>query len=180
MAAKTHQPVPYPFTSTYAPPPRSKARFYSTSPHWSDVTPIPQITHEPNVADPGPALATIAYSERYTEAMEYLRGVMATGVGGERVLSLTEDVILMNPAHYTVWGLRMKVLRGMWGVDSSESVVEEFDESDKEKRLVEGVHRELNWLEGVSEKNLKNYQIWYLHPHPSTHPIPSYPIQRVT
>jgi protein farnesyltransferase/geranylgeranyltransferase type-1 subunit alpha len=163
--------MPYPFTSTYIPPPRSKARFYSTSPHWSDVTPIPQITHEPNIPDPGPALATIAYSDRYTEAMEYLRGVMATGVGGERVLSLTEDVILMNPAHYTVWGLRMKVLRGMWGVDS-ENVVEEVDEEEKEKRIVEGVQRELNWLEGISEKNLKNYQIWYVPlsfptPHPS-------------
>lgn len=166
---RTPSSPPYPFTSTYIPPPRSKARFYTTSPHWSDITPIPLVTHQPGVPDPGPALATIAYSERYTEAMEYLRGVMAVNVGGERVLALTEDVIGMNPAHYTVWGWRMRVLRGLWGVEGEvttgvggdgSGVEEVVDDEEKEKRVREGVARELSWLEGVSERNLKNYQIW--------------------
>lgn len=48
-------------------------------------------------------LATIAYSEEYLEAMSYLRAVMAANEMSERAFKLTEDIIFMNPAHYTVW-----------------------------------------------------------------------------
>ena len=73
---------------------------YSRNPIWVDVQPIPQ-------NDGGQyALATIAYSDEYSEAMSYLRAVMAKNEMSERVLALTEDVISMNPAHYTVWYLR--------------------------------------------------------------------------
>ncbi len=69
---------------------------YAESPEWADVVPLPQ--------DDGPnPLAAIAYTEEYSEAMAYLRAVMASNELTERVLELTEDVIDMNPAHYTVW-----------------------------------------------------------------------------
>jgi protein farnesyltransferase/geranylgeranyltransferase type-1 subunit alpha len=48
-------------------------------------------------------LATIAYSPEYAEATAYLRAVMAANEMSERALELTEDVIRLNPAHYTVW-----------------------------------------------------------------------------
>lgn len=48
-------------------------------------------------------LATIAYAPDYLEATSYLRAVMAANEMSERALKLTEDVIAMNPAHYTVW-----------------------------------------------------------------------------
>lgn len=70
---------------------------YSESEGWADVVPIPQ-----NEGGPNP-LAAIAYSEEYREAMEYLRAVMASDEKSERVLELTEHIISMNPAHYTVW-----------------------------------------------------------------------------
>ena len=70
---------------------------YSDSENWRDVVPIPQDDGGPN------PLAAIAYTEDYSEAMSYLRAVMAENEKSERVLSLTEDVISMNPAHYTVW-----------------------------------------------------------------------------
>lgn len=35
--------------------------------------------------------------------MDYFRGVVAVQDRSERVLELTEAVIKMNPAHYTVW-----------------------------------------------------------------------------
>jgi protein farnesyltransferase/geranylgeranyltransferase type-1 subunit alpha len=45
----------------------------------------------------------------------------------------------MNPAHYTVWLYRGKILR----------------------ELNKDVYAELRWLEAVSFKHLKNYQIWH-------------------
>lgn len=59
--------------------------------------PIPQDDGGPN------PLAAIAYSEEYSEAMSYLRAVMAKEEKSDRVLELTEDIVAQNPAHYTVW-----------------------------------------------------------------------------
>ena len=86
---------------------------YSTDPVWADVTPIPlddgsnfypvegqDASGDTNGTMP---LATISYSEEYTEAMSYLRAVMAANEMSDRALELTKDIIKMNPAHYTVW-----------------------------------------------------------------------------
>lgn len=70
---------------------------YSDSDEWADIVPIPQ-----NDGGPNP-LAAIAYTEEYSEAMSYLRAVMAKNERSERILNLTEHIIAMNPAHYTVW-----------------------------------------------------------------------------
>ena len=70
---------------------------YSSDPNWEDVTPFPQDDGGPN------ALAAISYTEGYAEAMAYLRAIMAANELSERALGLTEDIIGMNPAHYTVW-----------------------------------------------------------------------------
>lgn len=110
---------------------------YSDNPLWLDVTPIP-LDDGPG---PGPPLASIAYTPRYATAMSYLRAVMAANEYSDRALSLTQDIISMNPAHYTVWLYRAKIIREM------------------DKDILE----ELVWLEGVSRKSLKNYQIWYEH-----------------
>lgn len=70
---------------------------YAEDPLWADVEPLQQDNGGPH------PLAAIAYSEEYSEAMAYLRAIMAKGDLSERVLELTEDIIKMNPAHYTVW-----------------------------------------------------------------------------
>ena len=75
----------------------SKMSNYEDSEEWQDVVPIPQDEGGPN------PLAAIAYTDEYSEAMSYLRAVMAVDELSERVLALTEHVISMNPAHYTVW-----------------------------------------------------------------------------
>lgn len=138
-------------TPVYRPkskPAKSKDPFYAVSSLWEDITPIPLIDGPPGQKDPGPALATIAYSPRYSEAMSYLRAVMAINEFSRRALDLTQDIIGMNPAHYTVWLYRAKVLTALW---------------EKEGTSTEdGVKIELEWLDGISERNLKNYQIWYV------------------
>ena len=106
---------------------------YADSEEWEDIIPIPQ-------DDGGPSpLAAIAYTDEYSEAMSYLRAVMAKDEKSERVLSLSEDIIRMNPAHYTVWLYRADTIFTL------------------KKNLLE----ELDWLNRISLKYLKNYQIWH-------------------
>jgi protein farnesyltransferase/geranylgeranyltransferase type-1 subunit alpha len=83
---------------------------------WADVTPIPQ--------DDGPnPVVKIAYTkdckalgfiaEGYklltmsravvTELMDLFRGVVARGEYSDRVLDLTEEILEINAANYTVW-----------------------------------------------------------------------------
>lgn len=86
---------------------------------WADVVPIPlrdgadyfQNTTAtdagalPDTDDAGmiTPLATIAYPAPYAEGMAYLRAAMGMDEVSERALALTEELIRMNPAHYTVW-----------------------------------------------------------------------------
>ncbi|KAH6987929.1 hypothetical protein BKA56DRAFT_577940 [Ilyonectria sp. MPI-CAGE-AT-0026] len=100
-------------------------------PEWDDVIPIPQ-------DEPEGALAQIAYPDDYAEAVSYLRAVMAADECSPRCLRLTEHVISMNPAHYTVWLYRFKII----------SV------------LKLSIPDEITWLNQVALANLKNYQIW--------------------
>lgn len=56
-----------------------------------------------------------------------------------RCLLLTEHIISMNPAHYTVWLYRFSIVQAM--------------------RI--SIPDEIEWLNQVSLENLKNYQIWH-------------------
>lgn len=38
-----------------------------------------------------------------SDAMSYFRAIATSGEKSERVVDLTEHIIRMNPAHYTVW-----------------------------------------------------------------------------
>jgi len=105
---------------------------YSEDPAWADVTPLPTDDGGLN------ALAAIAYSEEYEETMSYLRAVMAANEYSPRVLQLTEDLIDMNPAHYTVWLYRAQCL---FAVNAD-------------------LKQELEWLNETTLTHQKNYQIW--------------------
>lgn len=104
---------------------------YALDPEWDDVVPIPQIEAEG-------ALAAIAYPDEYAEAMSYLRAVMAVKEHTPRCLRLTERIISLNPAHYTVWLYRFAII----------------------KTLNISIPDEIEWLNEVSLTYIKNYQIW--------------------
>ncbi|CAG5175032.1 uncharacterized protein ALTATR162_LOCUS10816 [Alternaria atra] len=108
-------------------------KYYHDDEAWADIDPLPQ--------DDGGLhpLAAIAYTEEYSEAMGYLRAVMAKNEFSERVLGLTEHIISMNPAHYTVWLYRART-------------ISEIGRSLKD---------EIAWLNPTALKHLKNYQIWH-------------------
>lgn len=71
--------------------------------------------------------------------MSYLRAVMAAKEYSPRCLRLTDHVISMNPAHYTVWLYRFANVR----------------------ELNISIRDEIEWLNHVSLEHLKNYQIWH-------------------
>ncbi|GAA5802104.1 hypothetical protein HPULCUR_007564 [Helicostylum pulchrum] len=105
---------------------------YCDNPEWKDVTPIPQ--------DDGPnPLVPIAYSKEYSDAMDYFRAVTRTNEKSVRVLNLIEDIIDMNPAHYTVWNYRQQVLFAL-----------DFD-----------LEQELNYIDEIIADQAKNYQVWH-------------------
>ncbi|CAK7220543.1 CAAX geranylgeranyltransferase alpha subunit [Sporothrix curviconia] len=105
---------------------------YAQDPAWDDVTPVA-------LNEPEGALASIAYPEAYAEAVSYLRAVMAAPEHSARCLLLTEHVISLNPAHYTVWLYRFSLVSAL-GLP---------------------LEKEIEWLNGVALQNLKNYQIWH-------------------
>lgn len=125
-----------------------------------DIHPIPQ--------DDGPRpLAQIAYTDTYTEAMSYLRALMAANELSERTLKVTEYIIAINPAHYTCWGFR---LRALFQVAKTQPLpdaqAESREPAGKQEQLAVG--SELLWLKGeikyldkVALQHEKNYQIWH-------------------
>jgi protein farnesyltransferase/geranylgeranyltransferase type-1 subunit alpha len=71
--------------------------------------------------------------------MSYLRAVMTANECSDRTLQLTEHIIKMNPAHYTVWLYRFKIISTL-GLPAE---------------------KEIAWLNDVALTHLKNYQIWH-------------------
>ncbi|WWD19103.1 hypothetical protein CI109_103561 [Kwoniella shandongensis] len=79
------------------------------------------------------------YSAEYRDAMDYFRAIAASGEKSERALELTETVIRMNPAHYTVWQYRMATLL----------------------ELKKDLEEELQLMNAFAVENLKSYQVWH-------------------
>jgi protein farnesyltransferase/geranylgeranyltransferase type-1 subunit alpha len=71
--------------------------------------------------------------------MGYLRAIMAAKEYSPRVLKLTEHIISLNAAHYTVWLYRATTL---FALNSS-------------------IAAEIAWINEVALDNQKNYQIWH-------------------
>lgn len=124
---------------------------YSDSDEWEDVIPIPQDDGCPN------PLAAIAYTEEYSEAMSYLRATMAKDEKSDRALRLTEDIIRMNPAHYTVWYVLTKKVSKAGHLQ----VHGRLYRADILFTLQKELLQELEWLNRISLKHIKNFQIWY-------------------
>ncbi|VDO78487.1 unnamed protein product [Soboliphyme baturini] len=63
---------------------------------WKDVAPI-------YLSDEEKAFVNIACSEKFSEIFAYFRAVFQSQEKSKRVLELTKDAVMMNPANYTVW-----------------------------------------------------------------------------
>lgn len=105
---------------------------YNQREEWKDVIPIPQTEMQD-------APCKIAYTEEFTNVMDYFRAIVEKNEISERALELTADAIAQNPANYTAWYYRRVVLFGL-GKDLSE---------------------EVKYMNEMTEENEKNYQVWY-------------------
>lgn len=64
-------------------------------PDWADVQPVPQ--------DDGPnPVVPIAYTDVFSETMDFFRAVYLANERSPRTLQLTEEAILLNSGNYTV------------------------------------------------------------------------------
>eukprot|EP01147_Barroeca_monosierra_P005443 gene5442-7159_t len=71
--------------------------------------------------------------------MGYYRAIIKSGEISKRALDLTTIIITYNPAHYSIWHFRRKLLFA----------------------LTEDLLEELAYIEEVIVDNPKNYQVWY-------------------
>jgi len=99
---------------------------------WSDVKPIPQEESSSSVVQ-------IAYSEKFKDAYDYFRAILASGEKSERALELTKTALALNPANYTVWQYRREIL----------------------KFLKKDLNKELDFIAEVIFEQQKNYQVWH-------------------
>ncbi|VVC43949.1 Protein prenyltransferase, alpha subunit [Cinara cedri] len=106
--------------------------FYCNRPEWSDVQPILQ--------DDGPTpVVRVAYSRKFSDVYDYLRGVLATGEKSERTLELVTTALKLNPANQTVWNYRLDIVL----------------------YLKVDLHVELQYVSNMIRKFIKNYQVWH-------------------
>ncbi|KIY48940.1 protein prenylyltransferase [Fistulina hepatica ATCC 64428] len=105
---------------------------YSERPEWQDVKPLPQYEN----VNP---LAPIFYTDEYRDATDYFRGIVKVGEKSERVLTLTEHIIRLNPAHYSAWQYRYQTLMA----------------------LKAPLDEELRLMDELAVKFLKTYQVWH-------------------
>jgi len=103
---------------------------YSHRPEWTDVVPIEQ--------DDGPnAVVKIAYSDQFRETFDYVRACMQSNEMSERALELTTTACQLNPANYTVWCYRRRLL----------------------DHLKSDLDEELAFIGRMIKDNPKNYQV---------------------
>ncbi|CAL8083685.1 unnamed protein product [Calicophoron daubneyi] len=108
------------------------AELYKNRPEWADVTPVPQ-------DDGGRRIVKIAYSPQFVDANDYMRAVLLKDERSERALDVTSTVLLLNPANYTVWEYRRRIL---------ESVSSDLKQ-------------ELKFVSSLIDEHPKNYQLWH-------------------
>ncbi|KAH7099744.1 protein prenylyltransferase [Auriculariales sp. MPI-PUGE-AT-0066] len=118
--------------STLIPPDPSVSTLYADNPIWADLKPVEQDVGE----NP---MAPIFYAAEYKDATDYFRGVVAVGEHSARVLELTERIIRLNPAHYTVWQYRWRTLQALKSDLATETTL----------------------MDELGATFLKNYQVWH-------------------
>nr|CAH8846204.1 unnamed protein product [Trichobilharzia regenti] len=109
-----------------------KHLFYRDRKEWNDITPVPQ-------DDNGRHIVNIAYSEEFVDAHDYFRAVLLKNELSERTFSLTSEILLMNPANYTAWEYRRRII----------------------KEISSDLNAELRFVGSLIEEYSKNYQLWH-------------------
>ncbi|UZJ52877.1 hypothetical protein CBS101457_002197 [Exobasidium rhododendri] len=116
--------------------------FDATASIWADIKPVYQ--------DDGPSpVCPILYSPSYSQAMDLIRALLPADELSPRALALTEHLSQLCPSSYTIWHYRARIL-----IHGPESGLNGL--GNIETRLKD----ELNFLDELATKNMKNYQVW--------------------
>lgn len=106
-------------------------------PEWSGATPL----YPPPASSEVVAIKT---DPDHADLMAYFWGAMTAGERSERVLNLTEEIILnFNSAHFSVWAWRWECLEALGALQTPS-----------------GVAAEAALMRRVATDNAKNYQLW--------------------
>ena len=122
---------------------------------WDDVVPLAQddgpqplcpILYDPDCM----CVSTPPTHTSDSKAMSFYRALMSKDKGSmevsDRALALTELLVHMNPANYTVWQSRAQVLIRMASRGDAYGCLQ----------------KELEFLDRFALINMKNYQVWYV------------------
>lgn len=103
--------------------------FNYENPGLDDIVPVPLVES---------SVMPIAYQKQFQDVFGYFRAIMAKGELSERARLICEDAATLNPANYSVWMYRRKILDHIKG----------------------DYHQELVYITKVVTRNPKNYQVW--------------------
>lgn len=93
------------------------------------------------------------------DAMDYFRALVQAGERSQRGLELTEHLINLNPAHYSVWYMRL-CYSAPWRLDLT--LIEQRQYRwETLLALNLPLEDELQWSDEVVKKFIKNYQGWH-------------------
>lgn len=120
---------------------------------WSGVKPV-------FIPDEKRQLARINYSEEFAVSMAYLRAIQRSHEISERALALTQAILELNPAHYSVWDYRFEIVKEI-GNDMYDPKEVGLVRSDK----FPPVGEDGAWLNEFTLDHPKNYQVWNYRQH---------------
>ncbi len=106
----------------------------SLRPEWADL----QVAAQRHLSATATAVVAIDYAEDDAETLAYFRAVVEANEASARALQLTEEVIGVNPAHYSAWEWRWRCLAAT-NIDLA---------------------AEDPFLRRCTAENPKNYQLW--------------------
>ena len=117
---------------------------------------------EPTLQEEASPVCSIAYTADFVTAYDYLRTCLRTDEKSDRTLALTGLCLRLNPANYSVWHYRRRILATLQRRKASAGGGDKGDGDDKLPPLDADVLKsELDMASNLGGSNPKNYQVWY-------------------
>ena len=121
---------------------------------------FPDIDPSPPQEEPNP-ICSISYTSEFVVSYGYLRSVLRIDERSERTLRLTGLCLRLNPANYTVWHYRRRILGSLHRRREGRRAIEEEEKLPLPSLDGPTLRSELDLAASLGGDNPKNYQVWY-------------------